>query len=101
MGHLQKETGDLVMRDMDKVEVLVDLFASVFAGKGSSITIQAAESKGKNWEKEDLPAVSEDQVQDHLKNLKVNKSTGPYHIHPQVLRKQVDETAKPVSRHAV
>jgi len=54
--------------------VLNDFFASSFTGKGSSHTAQAAESKGKNWAKEDLTAVSEDQIQDHLKNLKVHKS---------------------------
>ena len=41
--------------------MLNDLFASVFTGKGSTRTAQAAESKGKNWEKEVMPAVSEDQ----------------------------------------
>ena len=62
MGPLWKETGDLVTRDMEKAEVLNDFFASVFTSKGSSHTAQVAESKGKNLEKEDLPAVSEDQV---------------------------------------
>ena len=62
MSPLWKETGDLVTRDTEKAEVLNDFFASVFTGKGSSHTTQAAESKGKNLEKEDLPAVSEDQV---------------------------------------
>ena len=42
------ETGDLVMRDTEKAEVLNDFFASVFTGKGSSHTAQVAESKGKN-----------------------------------------------------
>ncbi|XP_031411505.1 protocadherin beta-15-like [Meleagris gallopavo] len=41
----------------------------VFPSKGSSCVAQAAESKGKNWEKEDLPTVSEDQIGDHVKNL--------------------------------
>ena len=62
MEPLQKETGALVMRDMEKAEVLNDLFASVFTGKGSSHTTQVAESKDKNGEKEDLPIVSEYQV---------------------------------------
>ena len=60
-GPLHKETEDLVTRDMEKAQVLNDLFASVFTGKGSTRTAQAAESKGKNWEKEVMPAVSEDQ----------------------------------------
>ena len=43
----------------------------VFTGKGSSHTAQVAESIGKNCEKEDLPAVSQDHIQD-LKNVKVH-----------------------------
>ena len=62
MGPLWKETEDLVTRDMEKAELLNDFFASVFTSKSSSHTAQDAESKGKNREKKDLPAVSEDQV---------------------------------------
>ena len=94
MGLFQKETGDLVTRDRKKAEVLNDFFASVFTSKGSRHTAQAAESKGKNWEEKDLPAVSEDQIQDHLKNPKVHKFMGPNEIHPWVLRELADEAAK-------
>jgi len=52
----------LVTRDTEKAEVLSYFFDSVFTGKGSRCSAQATESKGKNWEKEDLPTVSEDQV---------------------------------------
>ena len=82
MGPLQKEIGGLVMRYMEKTEVLNDFFASAFTIKGSSHTAQVAESTGKNLEKEDLPGVSEDRVQDHKKNLKVHKSMGSDEIHP-------------------
>ena len=77
--------------------MLNDFFASVFTCKGSSHTAQATESKGKNMEKEDLPTVSEDHVQDHLKNAKMDKSMGSDEIHPRILREQVDEIAKPLS----
>ncbi|KFW12253.1 hypothetical protein N327_13403, partial [Fulmarus glacialis] len=43
------------------------------------------------------PTVGEDQVRDHLRNLKVHKSMGPNEIHPQVLKEQVDEVAQPLS----
>jgi len=56
-----------------------------------------AENKGKNWEKEDLPAVSEDRVQNHVKNLKVHNSMGPDEIHPQVLSELADKVAKLLS----
>ncbi|KFU97253.1 RNA-directed DNA polymerase from mobile element jockey, partial [Pterocles gutturalis] len=43
------------------------------------------------------PAVGEDQVRDHLKNLKAHKSMGPDEIHPWVLKELADEVAKPLS----
>jgi len=82
------------MRDTEKAEVLNDIFASVFTGKGSSHTTQAADSNGKNLEKVDLPSVSENEVRDHLKNLKVHKSMRSNEIHPWVLRELADEVAK-------
>ncbi|KAK4830021.1 LOW QUALITY PROTEIN: hypothetical protein QYF61_008284 [Mycteria americana] len=63
-----------------------NFFASVFIGKCSSHTTQDAEDKGRDWENEEPPTVGEDQVQDHLRNLKVHKSMGPDEMHLQVLR---------------
>ena len=50
------------MRDTQKAVVLTDFFISVLASKSSSHTTYIAESKDKKWEKEDLAALSEDQV---------------------------------------
>ena len=52
-------------------------------------------AKGRTWRRP--PTISENQFQDHLKNLKVHKSVGPGEIHPQVLRELADEIAKPLS----
>ncbi|KFQ40129.1 hypothetical protein N332_13281, partial [Mesitornis unicolor] len=57
-----KENGELVTRDMEKAEVLNDFFVSLFTVRGSSHAAQVTEAKGRDWEKEDPPTVSEDQV---------------------------------------
>ncbi|KFP40978.1 hypothetical protein N324_09617, partial [Chlamydotis macqueenii] len=41
--------------------------------------------------------VLEEQVREHLRNLKVHKSMGPDGIHPWVLRELADEFAKPLA----
>ncbi|KFP37917.1 RNA-directed DNA polymerase from mobile element jockey, partial [Chlamydotis macqueenii] len=43
------------------------------------------------------PTVGEEQVEDHLRNLKVHKSIGRDEVHPRVLRELVDEVAKLLS----
>ncbi|GAB0180188.1 mitochondrial enolase superfamily member 1 [Grus japonensis] len=97
VGPLWKEMGDLVTQDIEKAEVLNDVFASVFTSKSSSHTAQVTEGKGRDWENEKPPTVGEDQVRDHLRNLKVHESMGPDEMRPWVLRELVDEVAKPLS----
>jgi len=95
VGSLWKETGDLFTWDMEKAEVLNDFFTSVFTSKYSSHTTQVADSKGRDWENGELPTAGEDQVRDHLRNLKVHVH-GSDEVHPQVLRELADEVAKPL-----
>ncbi|GAB0202809.1 mitochondrial enolase superfamily member 1 [Grus japonensis] len=72
VGPLWNDTGDLVTWEAEKAEVLNDFFASVFTSKCSSHTTQVTEGKGRDWENEELATVGEDQVRDHLRNLKVH-----------------------------
>ena len=80
MGPLQKEMGNLVTQDMEKAEVL-NFFVSVFTSKCSGHTAQVTEGKGRDSENEEPPSVYDDQVRDHLRNLKVHKSMGPDEVH--------------------
>jgi len=96
VGPLWKEMGDLVTWDMEKAEVLNNIFASVFTSKRFSHTAQVTEGKGRDWENEVLPTEGDDHVQDHLRNLEVHKSMGPEEAHAQILRKLVNEVAKPL-----
>lgn len=57
---------DLIIQGAEKVEVLNDVFASVFTGERSSHIAQATEGKGRDWNNEELPTAEEDQVRDHL-----------------------------------
>ena len=51
MGPFWKETGDLVMRDVEKAKVLNYFFASLFTDTVSRPIAQVTESKVKNREK--------------------------------------------------
>lgn len=47
-GPLQKETGNLVIQDKEKVEILNDFFVLIVTSKGSNHSTQVTEGKGRN-----------------------------------------------------
>jgi len=68
-----------------------------FLSRCSSHTAHVTEGKGSDWKNEEPPAVGKDQVQDHLRKLKVHKSMGPDQLQPRTLRELADEVVKPLS----
>jgi len=67
-------TGDLVLKDMEKSEVLSDFFTSVFTKKIHPQESEAPDTR-KVWIKENLPLVGE--KREYLNRLDIHKSMGP------------------------
>ena len=72
------------------------IFVSVFTSKCSSHLAQVTDGKGRELKNEEQLTVREDQVQDHIRNLKVHKSMGHDEVHLWVLKEVADEVATPL-----
>lgn len=90
---LKNQRGDTATTDMEKAEAFNNqLFCLILPWQMLHPThrIQCL-----GLENEILPTI-DDQVQGHLRNVKLHRSTGPNEMHPWVSRKLADEMAKPL-----
>lgn len=87
LGPLLNLHGDLVTKNIVQAEIFSAFFALVFTGKSYLQESQVPVIGRIIWSREDLPSLKEDLILEHFNGLDTCKSTGPYGMHPQVLKK--------------
>ncbi|KAJ7412894.1 rna-directed dna polymerase from mobile element jockey-like [Pitangus sulphuratus] len=85
VGTFLNEMGDLATWSMEKVEVLNAFFASVFTSNTSLQESQDLKTRRKDWIKEQVPLVKEDQIMEYLNKLDMYESMSLNEMHLQVL----------------
>jgi len=71
---LMNKNGDLVSAEEEKVEVLINIFASISTANLSPHTSQKDGLQDRDRGRKVPPTVREDQVCHHLRNLNIHKS---------------------------
>lgn len=97
LGPLLNLHGDLVTKNIVQAEIFSVFFALVFTAKSYLQESQVPAIRRIIWSREDLPSVKEDLILEHFNGLDIRKSTGPYGMHPQVLKKLADIIARLLS----
>lgn len=95
-SHCSRRQGDIVTQDMEKAEV-ENVFASAFTSKTDLRESQVPETRGKGWNKEDIPLVEKDQGKEYLSKLDIHKSMGLDGMHPWAQREPADGIARLLS----
>ena len=86
------KTVKLVTTDEEKGEAL-HFFASVFTGNLAAHISWVDGLQDRNWRSKVPLTVREDQVCDHLRNMKVHNTMGLDEMHPVLLRELADVVA--------
>jgi len=61
-----------------KAEVLTHSFSSVFTSRTTLQKSKGSETRGKGWNKEDIPLVEQDQIKVYLSTVDIQKSMSPW-----------------------
>jgi len=92
VGLFLNGVSDLVTADTGVAEALSAAFSSVFIKKVSQATVLRGVVQGG-----ELPAVSEDEGRDRLRDLSPDKLMRPDGLHPRVLKELADVLKRPLS----
>lgn len=87
---LVNETGYLMTTDMEKSDELSNIFSSSFPCQLNFPHISSPWISRQGLGNEVSSIVEADQIQDHLRNLNIDKSVEPDKMHPRVLRELAD-----------